>query len=308
MPHHRRKVLDFNQPRPSSSLAGHYSYMGNDSTSSMAGLPDYANLTSISRRGADRYYYGFSNHEPGSSQYGSMMRQNNNPGSYLLTAPSNTLNTEQVGDTTSPYSPVSLANYNSLPRNSGSILKNGSNSRRYNGSDQASSSNVLRPMQNYYNDDYNYNNQCNTPYTDTSNTTQYNDNGYAFNTGVDYSQSNGKSALLQEDLQHDSLDFKQNTDMLKMNTSNTSNTSEDQQAYPVLAKPSPSLQIIATRNRPCCECLRYNQRAPLCLLFLLFIVVSCSCITGIMFYFKSGTIDFAQCTVEEIASYADIQI
>ena len=39
--------LDFN--RPSSSLAGHYQYMGNDNA------PDYANLTSISRRGAGYY-------------------------------------------------------------------------------------------------------------------------------------------------------------------------------------------------------------------------------------------------------------
>ena len=62
------------------------------------------------------------------------------------------------------------------------------------------------------------------------------------------------------------------------------------EVYPVMAKPSPSLQIIATRNRPCCECIRYNQRAPLCLLFLIFIVVSCSLITGVMFYLKSGNL------------------
>ena len=42
IPHHRRKILDFN--RPSSSLAGHYQYLGDP-------LPDYANLTNISRRG-----------------------------------------------------------------------------------------------------------------------------------------------------------------------------------------------------------------------------------------------------------------
>ena len=72
--------------------------------------------------------------------------------------------------------------------------------------------------------------------------------------------------------------------------SNNTDKLPPEDAYPVMAKPSPSLQIIATRNRPCCECIRYNQRAqPLCLLFLIFIVVSCSLITGVMFYLKSGT-------------------
>lgn len=61
IPTHRRKILDFNQ-RPSSSLAGHYQYMGADNA------PDYANLTSISRRGADRYYYGFSNEDQYNTQ------------------------------------------------------------------------------------------------------------------------------------------------------------------------------------------------------------------------------------------------
>ena len=71
--------------------------------------------------------------------------------------------------------------------------------------------------------------------------------------------------------------------------SNNTDKLPPDEVYPVMAKSSPSLQIIATRNRPCCECIRYNQRAqPLCLLFLIFIVVSCSLITGVMFYLKAG--------------------
>ena len=68
MPHHRRKILDFNRDRPSSSLAGHYQYMGNDNA------PDYANLTSISRRGAG--YYGRSKDDYGTTTnaYGGKLR------------------------------------------------------------------------------------------------------------------------------------------------------------------------------------------------------------------------------------------
>ena len=77
---------------------------------------------------------------------------------------------------------------------------------------------------------------------------------------------------------------------LGQHESNNTEKMPPEDIYPVMAKPSPSLQIIATRNRPCCECIRYNQRAPLCLLFLIFIVVSCSLITGVMFYLKSGNL------------------
>ena len=57
MPHHRRKMLEFN--RPSSSLAGHYGFIGTENSANTA--PDYANLTSISRRGAGYYNNGGAN-------------------------------------------------------------------------------------------------------------------------------------------------------------------------------------------------------------------------------------------------------
>ena len=50
-----------------------------------------------------------------------------------------------------------------------------------------------------------------------------------------------------------------------------------------------SLQIIATRNHPCCECVKYSDnRTPVCLLFLIFLVCSSVVITGVMYYLKSG--------------------
>ena len=54
-----------------------------------------------------------------------------------------------------------------------------------------------------------------------------------------------------------------------------------------------SLQIIATRNHPCCECVKYpDNRTPVCLLFLIFLVCSSVVITGVMYYLKSGIVHF----------------
>ena len=56
--------------------------------------------------------------------------------------------------------------------------------------------------------------------------------------------------------------------------------------YPPISKPSPSVQVIATRNRPCCDF--QDQRAPVCLLFSIFLVVSVFVCCGVMLYIKSG--------------------
>lgn len=227
-------------------------------------------------------------------------RQNTN--SYLLTAPSNNEDPSGGG---SPYSPSGASftdnSYNSLPRNTttNSILKNGSlRSRSKYYPDTAST--VLRPMkysQHYDNNGYGYS-QNTTSFTNYNSSSPShhaynNDNGFVY----EHTYSNGNvassTALLESEVESEQLNSclkKKPNQSLSMDVldNNVKTTTEE---YPIMAKPSPSLQIIATRNRPCCECIRYNQRAPLCLLFLIFIVLSCSLITGVMFYLKSsGTI------------------
>lgn len=230
-------------------------------------------------------------------------RQNTN--SYLLTAPSNNEDPSGGG---SPYSPSGASftdnSYNSLPRNTtNSILKNGSlrsRSKYYQHPESAAAaaSTVLRPMkysQHYDNNGYGYSSQNTTSFTNYNSSSPShhaynNDNGFVY----EHTYSNGNvassTALLDSEVESEQLNSclkkkpNQSLSMDVLDTNNTKNTEE----YPIVAKPSPSLQIIATRNRPCCECIRYNQRAPLCLLFLIFIVLSCSLITGVMFYLKSS--------------------
>ena len=142
-------------------------------------------------------------------------------------------------------------------------------------------------------------NYSNSPTTQMQNNYN-NDNSFVYEHSYNNGNVASSTALLEEEQLNSCLKKPQkNNNNINHNNSNSmGNSSIDhnntldklppEDVYPVMAKPSPSLQIIATRNRPCCECIRYNQRAPLCLLFLIFIVVSCSLITGVMFYLKSG--------------------
>ena len=269
---------------------------------------------------------GFANYEDHLGQYPPTNNRLNN--SYLLTAPTNT---EDSGSPYSPSGASYTDNsYNSLPRNTAtnSILKNGSlrsRSRAY--QDQNNTSTVLRPMkyhhQNSYDNGYgmdtvDYNNGYNNGYDETTEANIYNDNNhFAYNDQNGYNNGNVaamaasdqplledhhnkqlNSCLKKKPMANNSHHLTNNSDLnglnnLENNANNTKlGTNNEDSAYPIAAKHSPSLQIIATRNRQCCDCLRYNQRAPLCLLFLIFIVVSCSLITGVMFYLKSGKTTF----------------
>ena len=262
---------------------------------------------------------GFAHNEDHVGQYGgSRVAQNN---SYLLTAPSNT------EDSASPYSPSAASytdnSYNSLPRNMGtsSILKNGSLRSRSRAYDLGSvtgngsgNSTVLRPMKYHHNNSYdngysmdtmdynggnynsNYANTAENHYGNTDNNhfvyehNSYN-NGNAMGPGVDQPLLGAEEPPQPLTQQLNSCLKKKPNNSMNNSVNNHKDIMKDKvtdDVYPAVAKHSPSLQIIATRNRPCCECLRNNQRIPLCLLFLVFIVVSCSLITGVMFYLKSG--------------------
>ena len=110
------------------------------------------------------------------------------------------------------------------------------------------------------------------------------DNGFVYEHTYNNGNVASNSALIDNEMENEQLNS-----CLKKKEEQAQKTTEIEEPYPVMsAKPSPSLQIIATRNRPCCECIRNNQRVPLCLIFLIFIVMSCSMITGVMFYLKSG--------------------
>lgn len=358
MPHHRRKILDFNN-RPSSSLAGesynfkshleinilmrafflagHYQYLGDP-------VPDYANLTSISRRSAgicrqsslkDNYYdvdqYAASSvanqqpalladHFQGDFQRGGSSSLHNGVG-YFLNAPGTN------EDSGSPYSPGTASygtenSFSSLSRSGTSILKNGSAALRTNGRNRPTElhSNVLRPLkqQQYYSSNNNaqdggsntfldheetsfYNNttldmmaaSSSSSFYNNSNGRQYSDhhttNGYDVNGGHHHIGVSGVSSRFSDDAIDASISLNNHINNMNNLKDSTQEEKPPEEAYPTMAKPSPSLQIIATRNRPCCECIRADQRgAPVCLLFLIFIVVSISVISGVMIYLKSG--------------------
>ena len=162
-------------------------------------------------------------------------------------------------------------------------------------------STVLRPMKySQYQDNYmaedaipNYNNHFSNHYNNTDNGyNQDTSNGSFYNehntTNTTYHNGNANSSLMEHQDDQTPLNscLKQVTEKQGVDENDESTVAE---AYPTLAKPSPSLQIIATRNRPCCECVKANNRAPVCLLFLVFLLVSCCVITGVMIYLKSGT-------------------
>jgi hypothetical protein len=245
---------------------------------------------------------------------GQLSATGNSPNNYLL-APVN-----PNEDSGSPYSPGTASygtdnSYNSLPRGSTSILKNGNGSlrnrdryfqqqqqqqpllqrqysdvsRQHYESDFPPAA-VLRPLQsqmyNHFEDNFDggFDNSYN-------NTTSYNtqQQQHPLNNGVlNHSDLNNHSDTVPG-LEVELLDEQQllhNTTLLPLVKEIVEEIPAG--AYPAMSKPSPSLQIIATRNRPCCECVKKDNRAPICLLFLIFLVVSVSVISGVMVYLKSG--------------------
>ncbi len=377
-----KQILD--SYRPSSSLAGHYNYLGNtylremimhpiletdsifltigDSASNLT--PDYANLTSISRRSTalhrqsslqNDFAEGFEMQQwnnggaPGignpqhhgggtgsmanvaSTAFGTSMLNAPNNNSYLTAPASNDLDSFSPSSygTNESFSSVPRTGsayprgggqtgngYDSLPRGGGgysnggttSILKNGRAGGRhlaggmssYDYSNSNGGTGVLRPLKGLYRDEADFSD----PLGGFGN--RY---GNGYDTGSqrwNYDQSFGNAntadvttRLLEDtDSSHhmglgNSMNNK-NDNVLNANgeavggAGQTEVTELPEDAYPSIAKPSASMQIIATRNRPCCECVRNDQRAPICLLFIIFLVVSVSVISGVMIYLKSG--------------------
>ena len=101
-------------------------------------------------------------------------------------------------------------------------------------------------------------------------------NGYAADTSFSY--NNGTTNLLENELN------KRMSEQEQIKEKKAFMNAEKE--YPPISKPSPSVQVIATRNRPCCDF--QDQRAPVCLLFSIFLVVSVFVCCGVMLYIKSG--------------------
>ena len=241
---------------------------------------------------------------------------------YLLNAPG--VMEGQQADSGSAYSPCSYntdASYNSLPRSGTSILKDGSLRSR----GRTYESTVLRPMKHTggggYQNDRTYDRtdlgsqqqqHWEDGYNSTSNHYNFGESIRGNNTGREngyYDYNNGNATRLQEEHSANTLEPLTAVTKPCLKKSNEKEEELPEDAYPAIAKPSPryvflihrhstlqlfimiffSLQIIATRNHPCCECVKYSDnRTPVCLLFLIFLVCSSVVITGVMYYLKSG--------------------
>ncbi len=334
--------------RPSSSLAGHYNYLGDSATNSNANLqPDYANLTSISRRNnalyrqsslQNDYEYEMQeryNHDAlASNGVGGGMERFSETRNGYLTAPANDLDSfspssygtnESFGSMSrntnsgvhsTAYMRGLAGNgiYDSLPRGYGStmnnannastttsILKNGRAGRHLSSTYDYQNQNnttVLRPLKGLYHDEADFSDPLqqngygggyNNGYGDTTgnggNRSMYDQQTFGSNTN----SADVTTRLLEDTDSSNHLKEKNaNKDPNKLSGDSGETSELPEDAYPSIAKPSASMQIIATRNRPCCECVRNDQRAPVCLLFIIFLVVSVSVISGVMVYLKSG--------------------
>lgn len=241
---------------------------------------------------------------------------------YLLNAPGVMEGPQDSGSAYSPCSYNTDASYNSLPRSGTSILKNGSLRSR----GRTYESTVLRPMKHtggYLNDrtydrtdlgsqQQQQQQHWEDGYNSTSNHYNFGEGIRGNNTGREngyYDYNNGNATRLQEEHSANTLEPLTAVTKPCLKKSNEKEEELPEDAYPPIAKPSPrsvflidtlqlimlttfdlcSLQIIATRNHPCCECMKNSDnRTPLSLLFLIFLVCSSVVITGVMYYLKSG--------------------